>query len=211
MHEDPLSEELFNELFDAYIRRVHDYIYAICRSAWLADECTQDVFLIIWRKRGDLHKIRSIDQYIFRIARNMAIKLLKKAALDSRLANQFYRDSLKHTDQVVEESNRKSAQELIDRAVMSLPSQPRKIYLLSREEQLSFDEIADRTGLSRNTVKNHLQKALTVMREYLVRHGYRPIIAIILLKLLASPVAASSCIPKNIFPAISTNYDKRTS
>jgi DNA-directed RNA polymerase specialized sigma24 family protein len=46
---------------------------------------------------------------------------------------------------------------------------------------MNYDEIAAATGLSRNTVKNHLQKALQEIRKYLADHNYQPVIAMMLL------------------------------
>jgi RNA polymerase sigma-70 factor (family 1) len=178
------DENSFKDLFDTYFDRVHDYISAISRSDYIAEEVTQELFVILWRKRGDLHAVQQMDQYIFRIARNLAITLLKKAAMDSKLATQFYRQSLKQTNEVLERLGQQAVTDLIHKAVNALPPQPRKIYLLSRTENMNFDEIAEVTGLSRNTVKNHLQKALHDIRAYLVQQGYQPVIAAVLLKML---------------------------
>ncbi len=179
-----MEEERFKALFDEYIDRVHDYIRAISHSDYIAEEVTQELFLILWRKRGDLHQVEFMDQYVFRIARNLAIRLLKKAAVDAKMAAAFYKGSVRHSDDVLDNINQQNVLTLIDKAVMSLPPQPRKIYLLSRRENMNFDEMAEATGLSRNTVKNHLQKALNDIREYLIRHGYQPVVAAILLKIL---------------------------
>ncbi len=178
------DENSFKDLFETYFERVYDYISAISRSDYIAEEVTQELFIILWRKRDDLHAVRQMDQYIFRIARNLAITLLKKAAMDSKLATQFYRQSLKQTNEVLERLGQQAVADLIHKAVNTLPPQPRKIYLLSRAEHMNFDEIAEVTGLSRNTVKNHLQKALRDIREYLIQNGYQPVLAAVLLKML---------------------------
>lgn len=177
------DENDFRKLFDTYLDRVHDYIVAISKSYYIAEETTQELFIILWRKRYDLQAVENIDQYIFRIARNLAIKMLKKAAADSKTAALFYNRSSEQASELPESMAQRGVQELIDKAVMQLPPQPRKIYLLSRRENMNFDQMAEATGLSRNTVKNHLQKALHDIREYLVQHGYQPVIAALLLKI----------------------------
>jgi RNA polymerase sigma-70 factor (family 1) len=167
------DESSFKKLFDTYLTRVHDYISAISRSGYIAEEVTQELFIILWRKRHDLHEVQNMDQYIFRIARNLAINLLKKASIDSRMAAEFYKKSIQHSPVTGLEINLRGVQRLIDEAVLSLPPQPKKVYFLSRRENMNFDEIALEMGLSRNTVKNHLQKALQDIRKYLVQNGYR--------------------------------------
>jgi RNA polymerase sigma-70 factor (ECF subfamily) len=177
---DNYDESSFKELFDTYLKRVYDYIGAISRSGYIAEEVVQELFIILWRKRHDLHEVQNMDQYIFRIARNLAINLLKKAAVDSKMAAEFYKRSLKQSPLTGIEVNFRGVQSLIDKAVMELPPQPQKVYFLSRRENMSFDEIASEMGLSRNTIKNHLQKALHEIRKYLVQHGYQQTLLLLL-------------------------------
>ena len=175
------EESSFRQLFETYFDRVFDFIAALSKSDYIAEETTQELFAILWRKRRDLHQVHNMDQYIFRIARNLAINLSKKASADSRLAAQFYNNVAQHTSEVLENINYKEVQALIDHAVAALPPQPRNVYLLSRRQHMNYDEIAAATGLSRNTVKNHLQKALQEIRKYLADHNYQPVIAMMLL------------------------------
>lgn len=175
-------EERFNELFDTYLDRVHDYIQAITKSHYIAEEVAQELFIILWKKRSELGHVENVDQYIFRMARNLAFNQLKKAALDNKVGNEFYERAVKESNQVAEQVNRRELLDLVDKAVATLPPQPKKIYMLSRKEQLSFDEIAERLGLSRNTVKNHLNKALNDIRAFLISHGYQPIVIALILK-----------------------------
>lgn len=174
----------FRQLYDTYLERVYDYVMAFSKSAYIAEEVTQELFLILWRKRGDLHDVQYMDQYVFRIARNLAVNLLKRASEDEKLAAALYKQTQTKYDGVTEIIGQKGVQELIDKAVMQLPPQPRKVYLLSRREQMNYDEISEELGLSRNTVKNHLQKALSDIREYLIAHGYQPAVAVLMVKVL---------------------------
>jgi RNA polymerase sigma-70 factor (family 1) len=188
LHNDltPISapETVFRHLFDTYVDRVHEYIYTITRSSYLSEEVCQELFLILWRKKEDLQEIQNMEQYIFRIARNLAIRLLQKAAHDGKMASEWYKRLPKVTHAVEENSNAFSAEQLIEQAVNALPAQPKKVYLLSRNNYMNFEEIAAELHLSRNTVKNHLNKALNDIREYLLKNGYQPVsIAFILLQL----------------------------
>ncbi|ATL48239.1 hypothetical protein COR50_14305 [Chitinophaga caeni] len=180
---EPLQDEqAFRTLYDEYAERVYQYANAFTRSPELAEDITQELFLILWRKRDDLHQVENMDGYIFRIARNLAIKLLKKAALDIQLSVELYRHAIKENNAIDEALGSKAVKDLLEKAVLELPPQPRKIYLLSRKEFMNFDEIAEVTGLSRNTVKNHLQKALNEIRDYLVKHGYQISIAALIVR-----------------------------
>jgi len=178
------EERKFKLLFDTYFDRVYDFSNYFSKSDYIAEEVTQQLFVILWRKRNDLDTVLNLDQYIFRIARNLAVNLLKKAATDDRIASEFYHQSAKQQAEILDKVNYNEVQRLIDEAVTALPTQPRKIYLMSRRENMSYDEMAAATGLSRNTVKNHLQRALNDIREYLILHNYQPLIIVLLLKML---------------------------
>ena len=180
------EEESFNELFDTYLDRVHDYIRAITKSHYLAEEVAQELFIILWKKRNELDHVENIDQYIFRMARNLAINQLKKAALDSTKSAEFYTRSVKEGNPVLEQLNQRTLLDLVEKAIATLPPQPQKVYSLSRKQQMNFDEIAETLGLSRNTVKNHLNKALNDIRVFLIEHGYTPVIALLLTAALLS-------------------------
>jgi RNA polymerase sigma-70 factor (ECF subfamily) len=59
---------------------------------------------------------------------------------------------------------------LIQKAVAQLPIQQQKIYRMSREQGLKLTEVAAMLGLSHNTVREHMSKALKNIRVYLIRH-----------------------------------------
>jgi RNA polymerase sigma-70 factor (ECF subfamily) len=62
--------------------------------------------------------------------------------------------------------------QLLHRAIGQLPPQRQRIYRMSREDELSYEEIAGSLGLSRHTVKAQMVKALDYLRRYVqVRAG----------------------------------------
>jgi len=57
----------------------------------------------------------------------------------------------------------------IRRGIDRLPARRKEVFMLSRQENLTYDEIAARLGLSKNTVKEHISEALSFLRDYLNR------------------------------------------
>ena len=53
---------------------------------------------------------------------------------------------------------------MIDTAIQSLPEQCRRVFLLSRDEELSYAQIAETLQISENTVKTHIKTALSRLR-----------------------------------------------
>jgi RNA polymerase sigma-70 factor (ECF subfamily) len=71
---------------------------------------------------------------------------------------------------------------LIQEAVKSLPEQCRKIFLLSRDEELTYEEISQRLNISVNTIKTQIKIALAKLREWL--KDYLPALILALLNAL---------------------------
>jgi RNA polymerase sigma-70 factor (ECF subfamily) len=63
------------------------------------------------------------------------------------------------------------SEKLFKEAVTELTAQKQLIFRLKHEEGLSYEEIAQKLNLSKNTVRNHLAEALQIMRAYLLKHG----------------------------------------
>lgn len=162
--------EQFVQLFNRYKIPVHDYVQVITGDHYIAEEITQEVFVKLWKKQAGLGEIDNIDQYILKMARNQSMDYFKKAALDTRLANELKSRMTANSDPVSHLLDYKDTEALIDRAVAALSPQRRRVYQLSRQQGLKLEEIAAEMQLSVNTVKNHLVRSLHDIREYLVHH-----------------------------------------
>ena len=59
----------------------------------------------------------------------------------------------------------KDLEDLINLAIQNMPEQRRKVFSLSRVEGLTNDEIAEKLGISKRTVENHITTALAMLRK----------------------------------------------
>lgn len=162
----------FNAIFDKYKSRIYAYVLAISKSEYAAEEITQEIFIKIWIGRENLDEIKNLDGYIFKIAKNLSLNYLRKIAYNESMSSELVRlatkDGSSSTDSRV---NVAEYNKLINEAVNSLSPQRKLVYKLSREQELSYDEIAVQLNLSKNTVKNHHLTAIGVVRSFLVKNG----------------------------------------
>jgi RNA polymerase sigma-70 factor (family 1) len=162
----------FNAIFDKYRSRIYAYVLAISKSEYVAEEITQEIFIKIWVGRENLGEIKNLDGYIFKIAKNLCLNYLRKIAYNESMSSELVRlatkDASSSTDTRV---NLSEYNKLINEAVNSLSPQRKLVYKLSREQELSYDEIAAQLNLSKNTVKNHHLTAIGVVRSFLVKNG----------------------------------------
>ncbi|UYQ95967.1 RNA polymerase sigma-70 factor [Chitinophaga horti] len=157
----------FRVVFDRYWGKIHAMALAYTKSAAMADDVVQDVFVKIWVKRADLPAVQKFDSYLFITGRNEIISALRKKVAHLPLESHLH-ESLPGDVPVPDEVlSLKESQELISRAVALLPPQQQRIYQLSRKEGLSQQEIAAQLNISVSTVKVHMNKALHTIKHYL--------------------------------------------
>lgn len=128
----------------------------------------------LWMGRDKLADVRSLHAWIYTIAANECYKFLKKRS--SREHGLAPIDNLGEADRgddaVAEGLDLKDVHRLIIEAVGRLPAQRRRIYQMSRDEGMKIPEIAERLGISPNTVKNTLVMSLGFIRKYLAERGH---------------------------------------
>lgn len=163
--------ELFEEMYEPLFR----YVRSITADPEAARDVTQDVFISLWDARDSLSTSRSLEAYLYRIARNRAYnyerdrrtRVEKEDAVRDRSAAQPAPPS--------QPDAQSAANRLEDRLqgwIGELPQRQREALILSRFEDLSHDEIADVMDISPRTVNNHIVRALKYLRSQI--RDYKP-------------------------------------
>ncbi len=164
------NEKAFIQLYDTYIDVIYAYSLKLLKSEAYAEEVLQDVFMKVWQKRETLDVSRSFKSYLYTIARNKCFDFLQKAANDKKLKEAIFYQSQKSFSasdlKLIESDFERIKKEAYD----TLPPKRREIFELSRQEGLTYDEIAERLGISTSTVKTQMNKALESMRTFFHEH-----------------------------------------
>ena len=165
------SEQDFNRIYDKYKNVIYGYSFKFLHSSVYAQEIVQEVFLKIWKHRHTLDPKLSFKSYIFKIARNQVLNFLRKATYEKNLAEEIFYQSQQVHNQTENEIISKDYNRILDLAIQSLPARRKLIYQMCRHNGLSHEEIATQLGLSKNTVKDQIVKALKSIRHYLKTHA----------------------------------------
>jgi RNA polymerase sigma-70 factor (ECF subfamily) len=158
----------FRAVFESYFENLCSYACTILRDMDEAEDVVQNVFLKMWEKRDSLLITHSVRSYLFRAVHHQCIN-----QLDHRVIRQRHQDdSLREhaADAQLPEVFREELEERIRAAIDGLPEQCRKVFVLSRYDELRYAEIAEKLGISVNTVENQISKALRILREALGGH-----------------------------------------
>lgn len=165
------DEKAFAEIFHRYKFKLYGFIYRLTQSQEMAEDIVQETFLRLWKNREQLDNIEHLSSYIFRMAQNQAITSFKRMAMETMIIRQLLTGEKEFSPSTPEtELALKEMEALFRQAVDNLPPQQRKVYLLSREEGLKHEEIAERLQISRGTVKNHMIQLLRTLRSQLEKN-----------------------------------------
>jgi RNA polymerase sigma-70 factor (family 1) len=171
----------FTAILESYNVRIYAYVLAISKSAHVAEDITQDIMVKIWLKKDELGEITNLDGYIFVMAKNMTLNHLLKVSYNQKMAAELVKAVKTSSSQTDSRVLLFDYNRLINEAADQLSPQRKLVFKLSREQELSYDEIALRLNVSKFTVKNHYLTALSVIRAFLIKNGINPVIIFFIL------------------------------
>lgn len=162
------DEQAFKLFFNVYRDRLFVFIDNFIRSKEVAEELVLDVFVKIWVGREMLPQIEDVRAFLYRIARNKAIDFFRAHTNDDKLKQGLLiRLGLQEGESADEALLLKEYEQLLREAILLLSPQRREAYMLSREQYLTHDEIAEKMQISRHTVNSHISEAQRFIRRHL--------------------------------------------
>lgn len=165
------EENAFRQLYDQYAELIYSVALLHLKQTELAEDLVQSVFLKLWESRTELGHVQAFAGWLYVLTRNTIISILRKQGTQAA-----YLDFLKQRTGIIhahpeQELLRKEELQLIRRGIEQLSAQQRMALTLQREEGLSYQGIGERMGISPNTVRVHLFKAMESLRSFMQRHS----------------------------------------
>lgn len=158
--------DAFEVLYRRYAPKVYNTVLYLLGDSLLAEDVVQEVFFTIWEKRANIQVELNFEAYLSTIARNLAYKYLRETFYKSQSVDEV-KDIQLVSDFVEDDIEANSLREYILDIVASFPEMRRKVFIMSRFENLSHAEIAARLSLSERTVEAHIYQALKELRKLL--------------------------------------------
>ncbi|MBB6109973.1 RNA polymerase sigma-70 factor [Mucilaginibacter lappiensis] len=159
------SSRAFVVLYNRYWKKLYKTVCYYLKDESAAEEITHDVFVVLWTRRKHL-KINSFQNYIHVTARYHVFKHLKAA----RINGVEYIEQFAETEDMMvyntadSKLSYESFETELAQILKELPRRCQEIFWLSRVQNLSNDEIADRLNISKRTVENQITQALKYLR-----------------------------------------------
>lgn len=164
----------FEELVRRYQRPIAAYVYRMVGDYDAALDLTQEVFIKVYNSLARYRSEFKFSTWIYKIAHNAAIDYLRRHAVrEQALVDGERREVAVESRRLTpeQESEKRERCSEIEAVVRLLPTSYRELIVLRHSHDLSYDEIAEVTGLPLGTVKNRLFRAREAMRDQLVERG----------------------------------------
>ena len=161
------EEQAFLELYDRWKGIVFRFACQMAASSSLAEDITQEVFLLVLRGRCHYDPVRgSFTSFIYGVARNVALKHLRKDQKVFGILHWFdnLRLERKVADPLFQLTGNEAAAQL-RRCIQSLPAQFREVIVLCDLHELSYAEVATITGSAIGTVRSRLHRGRELLIE----------------------------------------------
>jgi len=165
------DSQAFDALFGQYSQRVYRFAYSYLKSRPEAEEIVQECFLKLWEKRAGLRPEDSLKGYLFTIAHHTILNQLRQhrhyGAYQAAMAHVPPATAISTESQV----EFAELEQVYLSALEKLPPKRRQVFTLSRQQGLSYPEIAREMNLSVKTVETQMAQALKFLRTYMRLHG----------------------------------------
>jgi len=166
-------EELFRDNFKGLCFFAHKYV----RDIQTSKELVQDAFINLWEKREGIDTSKSVKSYLTTIVYNKCLNYIRDNKKFDREILEFenlfpVQDNASDEKLITSEISKQ-----IKDAIDELPEKCREVFMLSRYQNLKYQEIADKLMISIKTVETQMSKALQHLRIKLA--DYLPIMLII--------------------------------
>lgn len=158
----------FDAVYAKYCRRLFGFVLKYVKQKDDAEEIVQEVFVKIWESRHKIDVYASFDSFLFTIAYNSTISLLRKRVTEKKYIEFLISQQQEYiVDDSSVEMQFNELNENVQLLLNELTPRQKEVFQLSRVEGLTHEEIAIKLNISTNTVKNHVVTALSFLRKRL--------------------------------------------
>ncbi|GAB3267064.1 RNA polymerase sigma-70 factor [Larkinella harenae] len=162
----------FRRVYDRYVQRIYYFTVSFLKSPAAAQQIVHDVFTSLWERRSTLDENTPLNGYLFTMTYGLLLASFREQHSHCQPQEILQRLTTQSGTDTEEEVLYQELELLYQQAVAQLPPRRREVYLLSRHEGYTSQQIADRMNLSVQTIEDHLAHAYETLGTYFQQHTY---------------------------------------
>lgn len=152
-------------LYMRYAGSVSDFAFSFIRVTEDVEDITHNIFCSLWENRDRIADVESMKSYLFMMTRNAIFKVFRHQKVVEEWESEAKRDSIRDIYDGESKVTTDDLLEMIDLMIANMPEMQRKIFCMSRYENMTYNEIADKLGVSPKTVQRYIGLALADLRK----------------------------------------------
>ena len=166
------EENAFSAIYHRYNAMIFAAAMVYLKDVDMAQDIVQQVFVKLWERRTAVMHIENFQHYIIVSSRNLICDHFRKAYSEAKKRAELAKRQQRVSGETgsAHTEGREYAR-IVDNAIARLPPQQKKIYMMIEDEQLAYKEVAQVLGISRLSVKKHLELARRSVREYVSKNS----------------------------------------
>ena len=157
------EERAFHTLYSTYYNDLFNYCYGILKNRTTTEDCLQDFFVHLWRKRQRISPKTTVKVLLIGMLRNFTLDFIRKNKCRNEHTSQFSLENKAPTDSVEQDIIRQEIttqkQQIVMKLINTLSPQQREALFLRYYENMDITEIATVMGLSYAAAAKHLSRA----------------------------------------------------
>lgn len=165
------EEKAFVYLFDRYYEGLLNYAGRIVRETELAHDLVQETFCKLYEDHVNLSIHLSVKSYLYKSVYNSCLNEIKHQKVVNNYADRelldFYFTEIVQAPEAELALQNEDIRKVLEEAINKLPERCREVFVLSKVEELSNKDIAEKLNISVKTVEVQMTKALSRLREEL--------------------------------------------
>ena len=160
----------FGVLYEKHHRPLYLFTLKLSKNHHEAEELVQSVFVTVWETRQTIDPDKSFSAYLFSIARNRYYDMLRRRILESYYADYVLQQNNLVDNDLEKQIEDREISEIINRLLQQTPERRREIFRMSRDEDMSYKQIAAKLEISENTVDTQIRNVLNFLRKELPKY-----------------------------------------
>jgi RNA polymerase sigma-70 factor, ECF subfamily len=170
----------FDDLFIRYYSKLCRHAHKVVNNETMAEDVVQDLFIHLWENKEKIDITISVNAFLYTSTRNRALNAIRSVSIRDKHYKNIFEESETFSPDDANQVESNELFDFIEEAINSLPEKCREIFILHRKNNLTYNEIAAKLGLSAKTIENQIGIGLKKIKNYLIRYDINVIVLLII-------------------------------